>query len=125
MKRKQKIIIGTGLVLVLLIVIFIGNTKLSSKITCELKGGRWSYFPGYSNKICNLPTSDAGKVCLSDDECEGDCIGDQSTMHKDPTQKGLLSFESYGTGKCSDFKKTSGCHLYNIGKGKFTNLCAN
>ena len=48
------------------------------KETCETQGGEWDRFGLAIKEKCNLPTSDAGKTCINQNECEGSCLVDLS-----------------------------------------------
>lgn len=41
---------------------------------CKAKGGRWILYPMLQFYFCALDTTDAGKACADDSECQGDCM---------------------------------------------------
>lgn len=41
---------------------------------CAAKGGKWILFPMGRFYFCALKTTDAGRECSDDNECEGDCV---------------------------------------------------
>ena len=45
-----------------------------TKQACNAKGGQWEWFPIGRFYFCAIKTSDAGKACSDDSECQGDCI---------------------------------------------------
>lgn len=53
------------------------GVSITTQEQCEAEVGRWQQEPmePYPGKwFCNLPTTDAGKSCMDDSECEGVCI---------------------------------------------------
>jgi hypothetical protein len=43
------------------------------KAECISKGGKWILYPMGRFYFCAINTSDAGKVCSDDSQCQGDC----------------------------------------------------
>lgn len=41
---------------------------------CTAKGGTWMYYPMGQFHFCDLRTTDAGKPCSDDKQCQGDCV---------------------------------------------------
>jgi hypothetical protein len=65
-----------------------------SKKACVAKNGIWGRQDGRGQvKGCNLPTSDAGKLCMDSSECESACVLDKVT----------------GKNKCYGWKIFKGC----------------
>jgi hypothetical protein len=94
---------------------------------CEEQGGQWGIL-GLSGWRCNLPTSDGGKVCYDNDDCESLCIGQLSQNLEEASAsdiEGRVSESSIDTsqlieelnargeavGSCSAWKSTLGCQL--------------
>lgn len=46
------------------------------QLSCEKLGGSWGRFGLMKIDQCNLPTTDADKVCSDSSECEGVCFTD-------------------------------------------------
>lgn len=49
---------------------------ISSRETCEAKGGHWGTSGLWVKEACNLPTKDAGKECANKSDCESACVKD-------------------------------------------------
>lgn len=79
------------------------------KETCEQKGGTWKKMGSHPMEECNLPTTDAGKICSGSKECEGVCLAD--IKHED-FQKGMRGQKFKTQGKCSSWTKVVGCLGY-------------
>jgi hypothetical protein len=77
----------------------------NSKELCEASGGRWEKTGQDEFEACNPPTSDAGKTCFSEGECEGACVSDV-TMTDLKKAGGLITT----AGRCTGWKKTKGCN---------------
>lgn len=67
------------------------------KDDCLKRNGMWVKQGLSGEKNCNLPASDAGKICTSSDQCQGRCIGESVAVT---------------SGKCSDYQKVFGCHPF-------------
>ncbi len=52
------------------------NGECLNKAKCEAKGGLWGGTVSGRGRTpgCNLPTSDAGKPCTNDSQCQGSCV---------------------------------------------------
>ncbi|OGX07915.1 MAG: hypothetical protein A2Z88_05575 [Omnitrophica WOR_2 bacterium GWA2_47_8] len=57
---------------------------------------------------CNLPTTDKGKICSDDSECEGDCIAALTGNQFEDIKDGKLVVKTQGI--CSDHVFVLGCH---------------
>lgn len=90
------------------------------KKSCEALGGKWGTVGLHLEEVCNLPTSDAGKICSGSSECEGSCIAEQSNEDREKAESGII----YTKGKCTAWKITVGCHAF-VENGKVEGiLCA-
>ena len=72
-----------------------------SEAECEKAGGSWwsPGMPGNRNpKVCDLPTSDAGRACRDSAECEGYCLSDATPI-----------LNIFVRGQCSKFQHIVGC----------------
>jgi len=45
-----------------------------TKQECVEKGGKWILYPMGQFYFCAVKTTDKGKACSDDSECQGDCI---------------------------------------------------
>lgn len=41
---------------------------------CIAQDGQWGKIGLYPEEVCNIPASDAGKICNDSGECQGSCI---------------------------------------------------
>ena len=48
--------------------------KPATRQACIAKKGKWILFPMGQFHFCAIQTSDAGKACSDDSECQGDCV---------------------------------------------------
>ena len=98
---------------------------------CLRQGGRWEVL-GFSGPGCNLPTSDNGKPCSDNRECEGLCLADKAEIMADNGQ-GILVPDAYliekmnakGVelqGVCSGWQSTFGCQVV-VENGKYVEIC--
>lgn len=81
------------------------------KETCEAKKGQWGRSGLTLREQCNLPTSDAGKTCRNQEECEGTCIADLSQEEQDRiiNQKEIIETN----GRCTSWLLMAGtCEGY-------------
>jgi len=71
------------------------------KETCQAQSGEWGSFGLAIKEQCNLPTSDAGKTCRNQEECEGVCIADLSQEEQERiiNQKEVIETN----GKCTSW----------------------
>lgn len=72
----------------------------SDQESCGKLKGKWVEMPALDNptggrSFCNIPTSDSGKKCIDNAECEGSCLAEKAV---DPA-----------IGKCSDWSVVLGC----------------
>jgi len=98
------------------------NDTPTDREDCESRGGEWAIF-GFDAQVeeCNIPTTDAGKICNDGSECQGNCFADLT----DEQETIVLSGETLQTsGKCSartlDFY---GCHAW-VERGEVIILCS-
>lgn len=78
-------------------------TVPQNKEECEAKNGVWKKIGLAPKEECNLPTTDAGKICEGSKECEGVCL----------TEAKEISGRKIKTkGACSAWIKVVGCHGY-------------
>jgi len=80
------------------------------KEACEAQSGEWGRFGLTIKEQCNLPTSDAGKTCSNQNECEGACIVELSEEDQDRITKQNEVIET--NGKCTTWLLTYGCDAY-------------
>jgi len=73
--------------------------KGNEQMECESKGGRWEKIGTALVPRCNLPTSDKGKDCQSNRECESVCLAPKGA------KQGEIS-----TGKCYGWELKVGCY---------------
>ncbi len=81
------------------------------KETCEARKGQWGRFGLVIEEQCNLPTSDAGKTCRNQEECDGACVADLSQEEQDRiiNQKEVIETN----GKCTSWLLRAGtCQGY-------------
>lgn len=55
---------------------------------CEKAGGTWGPVGIFPKPICRVPTSDGGRPCADDGECEGRCLAKLSPAERDQVQSG-------------------------------------
>jgi hypothetical protein len=41
---------------------------------CKARGGKWIFYPMLRFHFCAIDTTDAGKPCSDDSQCQGDCL---------------------------------------------------
>ena len=85
-----------------------------SEAECEKAGGSWwsPGMPGNRNpKVCDLPTSDAGRACRDSEECEGYCLSDATPILK-----------IFVRGQCSKFQHIVGCQGVVV-RGRVATTC--
>lgn len=90
------------LLLILVIPLLLGasctsNVKIDDKASCEKIGGKWGTWSDHPDAVskCNLPTSDAGKICTDSDQCQSYCQAEEGT-----------EIGSQVSGKCYGWEKT-------------------
>ena len=64
----------TIIIIVLIIGIALVVARKHYYLGCYVSGGEWKKVGIAGTKQCIYTYSDAGKSCLSSDECKGDCI---------------------------------------------------
>lgn len=89
------------------------------KVTCEAQKGEWSRFGLAPKEQCNLPTSDAGKTCLNQNECEGACVAELSQDDQNRITKQKETVEI--SGRCASWLNTGGCNAY-VKDGKVSEI---
>jgi len=80
--------------------------NIADQDSCEALGGTWDRIGLSPRESCNLPTSDAGKPCSDDGECEGACIAELSDEQKDLAMHGVPVETG---GKCTSWRIMVGC----------------
>jgi len=83
------------------------QTEAECKSACNGTWGRHGLSPKDS---CNCRTSDGGKRCRDGNECEGQCVADE-TPELDVKEKGPPAL-GYVVGRCSDSKQVFGCRRF-------------
>jgi hypothetical protein len=91
-----------------------------TKEECIQKGGVWKRPGPRPTEECNLPTTDAGKVCSGSNECEGVCLAEISS---DQLRRGMSGKMFKTQGKCSEVIKVFGCRAY-VYRGWASVICA-
>jgi hypothetical protein len=91
-----------------------------TKDECLQKGGVWKRPGPRPTEECNLPTTDAGKICESSNVCEGVCLSD---LTSDQLRQGMNGKMFQTKGKCSAVIKIYGCHGY-VYRGWASVVCA-
>jgi hypothetical protein len=74
---------------------------------CEAQGGKWGRIGLAPREECNLPTTDAGKVCSDSSECEGMCVANLSREDYDRVTKNRVVIDAKG--KCTPWRIVVGC----------------
>ncbi len=82
-------------------------SELSKSEECATKGGRYDY----RLEECILVTSDDGKECVKNEDCEGWCLAESSA-----------NIGESGMGKCSREFKPKGCIKY-LDQGMVNEIC--
>ncbi len=91
----------------------INKVEKTNQTVCESSGGIWGYIG--EREGCNHKTSDAGKICSDNSQCQGDCIADPS----DTRVKKLDSDDTlYLNGTCSKSRITAGGCISFVENGK-------
>lgn len=50
------------------------NVRPENKEECLSRGGKWVYFEFGLFYFCALNTTDTGKICSDNNQCQGDCL---------------------------------------------------
>jgi hypothetical protein len=77
------------------------------KLACESLNGRWGRIGLAPTEQCNLPTSDAGRVCNDSSDCDSLCIADLTSQQRDGitrTRSPIIT-----SGRCAPWVVTVGC----------------
>jgi hypothetical protein len=70
---------------------------------CAGKNGIWTYYPMGKFYFCSFKTTDMGKSCTDNTQCQGDCIPEERTERKDREIQG----------RCASYLPTpGGCPVY-------------
>ncbi len=73
---------------------------------CEKAGGSWGPAGIFPQPICRVPTTDGGRPCADDGECQGRCLATLSPAERDQVQSGeRLSL----LGACTTVTPVFGC----------------
>jgi len=80
----------------------IKSVSPSNKSECLAKGGNWDLFR------CFIKTIDAGKICSSSLQCQGDCLHVGGNT---------------ASGQCSELNRNLGCNDFVEG-GKIVSMCS-
>jgi hypothetical protein len=78
-----------------------------NQFSCESRQGKWGPIGLGIKNECNLPTSDAGKACGDQSECEGACLAALSKEEKDRAMRQKVTIETRG--QCTPWLITVGC----------------
>jgi hypothetical protein len=85
------------------------------KETCEAEAGAWGRLGLSQDERCNPATSDAGKTCSNQNECESACLADltQEEQNRIIDQKEIVETD----GSCTSRLLIYGCNAY-VNDGK-------
>lgn len=107
------------------------NSWPQTQQSCESAGGRWEQL-GILGTGCNLPTSDGGEPCGTDQVCTGLCLPtDPQTMKDDgagfltPNSEYIQQVNESGRdvkGMCSEWRLKFGC-LVVVESGQLMEIC--
>jgi len=95
-------------------------TVPKDKESCLAKGGVWKRPGPRPTEECNLPTTDAGKVCSGSNQCEGVCLAE---LTSDQLRQGMSGKMFKTQGACSSVIKIYGCRAY-VYRGWASVVCA-
>ncbi len=84
---------------------------------CEKAGG--NYIEELT--VCQLPASDAGKICENKSQCEGFC---EAKLSPEEISKIIKGEQVEKTGTCGQWKDGFGGCFYVVENGKVERLCA-
>lgn len=79
----------------------------SSKDSCEAVGGAWGPQGLSQREMCNLPTTDAGRRCQDNGDCQGACVAKVSREQLD-ARNGMMR----AAGTCTAWTINFGCHAF-------------
>ena len=98
---------------------------------CLAEGGRWEML-GFSGPGCNLPTSDGGKACRKNEDCESGCLGDPNVVMTQDEYGSLVmdqekieelnAMDGEIVGICSPWQENFGCQVW-LQHGQFVVIC--
>lgn len=60
----------------------------TDRTNCERAGGNWGPAGIFPKPICRVPTSDGGRACADDGECEGRCLATLTPGQRTEVQNG-------------------------------------
>ena len=84
----------------------------TTKETCDAQGGPWSQQGlGGGPMVCDLPATDAFKICTDNAQCQGAC---RVEKHIPAGAKAL--------GSCSEFVTDDGCQSH-LKEGRVVKVC--
>ena len=84
----------------------------TAKESCDAAGGHWSQQGlGGGPMVCDLPATDAFKICTDNAQCQGACRVEKTIP---PGAKAL--------GSCSEFVTNYGCQSY-LKEGRVVRVC--
>jgi len=96
---RRFVIIGSAVIIGLIaIVTGVILIPVLEEYRCEVSGGHWGRLSLSPQEYCNPATSDAGKECTDESECQGYCEAKRDAV-----------IGSEDVGMCSEFKSYSGC----------------
>lgn len=75
-----------------------GDSGVTSAATCAERGGEMKRVGRAQTLQCVLNYSDAGKVCTTGSQCQGDCLTDREETQSTPVQ-----------GRCAPTSERFGC----------------
>jgi hypothetical protein len=94
------------------------SDSLDSRERCLQQGGCWDVWGLAPVESCNCPTTDQGKACAADSDCQGMCLiegGDPQAANGCP---------AVTQGTCSELVRSFGCFCYLDDHGEAIGICA-
>ncbi len=70
---------------------------------CAVKGGNWTHYPMGNFYFCSIKTTDMGKSCTDNNQCQGDCVPEDRSEGKDRKIQGRCA---------SHLPEPGGCPIY-------------
>jgi hypothetical protein len=100
--------------LMLMLLVGCGSNQEQKKIadypkdkeSCEAANGVWGPIGLAPYDVCNIPTSDGGKLCYDSSECDGYCLADLTPEMEEQLAQGTSVVTP---GECSDWTQQIGC----------------
>lgn len=83
---------------------------------CQRAGGAWGPAGIFPQPICRMPTTDAGRACSDDGECQGSCLADLTEAQRRQVLNGQ---RVRALGQCTSAVQTFGCQA-RVEKGYVT-----